>query len=140
MRAIVGAEKQRAVDVDEPYRRRAATAGIDVRDLHSPSRRTVARPQLPAVAIVLGREEEGAVDVVEPGDDLDGLDRDSPTFATVALPQRSPVFVDGHEEQGAVDGGESERRAGKNLDRDGPCFGAIAFPQRRSVSLVGGSR
>ena len=67
MCAIVGCEKQRAVDVREDARGRAGRARPDVANQHGAGGSAVALPEFVPVGAIVGYEKQRAVDVGERG-------------------------------------------------------------------------
>src|SRR5262245_57344929 len=85
--AVIGGEKEGAVDDGKLAGKCAIRAGVDVLNQRGPRRRAVAPPELLAMFVVSGLEEEGAVDSGETAEI-----RSRPSDARVdVLDQRGPL-------------------------------------------------
>src|SRR4051794_31586143 len=111
MGAVVGREKQRAVDIREVAGVRSGRSGVDVADQDGAVRGTVTLPQLPAVRAILGREEQHPVDVCE----ITGAG------AVGAIPIIIPVIV--------VTASRQRASRVDVLDEGGAGGGAVTLPQ-----------
>ena len=110
VRAVVGREEQRAVDVGQKFGSALPAPGLMSLTRTVPAARAVALPQLEAVGAVVGGEEQRAVDIGQvvgtesPGPRRDVLDQDGAGRGAVGFPQLLAVDA-------VIDGENTPRRS-----------------------------